>query len=648
MEGSGWNQRASVDNLALIGAMAAMVIGVIIVAALYLGRDIFIPLALALLLSFVLAPLVRAVQFARFPRALAVISIVVLAFTILFGLGTLMGRQLTQLAGDLPQYESTIREKVKSLRGASAGNGTLERAADMLQDLGRELEKPALSALPQNSPVGGPTVRPIPVIVSTPNPGALENLGSLIAPLLHPLATTGLIIVFVIFILVQREDLRNRLIRLGGTRDIQRTTAALDDAASRLSRLFLMQLVINAGFGLVIGLGLLAIGIPSALLWGILAAALRFVPYIGAVISAAFPLALAAAVDPGWSMLLWTGLLFLIVEPLVGHVIEPIFHGQSTGLSPVAVVLAAVFWTMLWGPIGLVLATPLTVCLVVLGRHIERLTFLDVLLGDRPALEPWELFYQRMLAGDAPEAIEQAEEFLKERHLSDYYDGIVLRGLQLAQTDLAAGSLELERTETIRLTIMDLVNELVDSDESPPFTGDGTLRPEAAAAVEAIVRGPISAVALPPLNSDDLHERWASDCPVLCIAGRSALDAAAALVVADLLNRHGLRTRASGVDVLTTSNIAHLDLSQVALVCLCCLDTNSPTHIRNLVRRVRKKGAHLTIMVVLPGAPLDVAEGIRLASRADLMATSFSSSLAACSEAARLPIDSLLADAAAA
>src|SRR6478735_1129530 len=214
MEGSGWNQRASVDNLALIGAMAAMVIGVIIVAALYLGRDIFIPLALALLLSFVLAPLVRAVQFARFPRALAVISIVVLAFTILFGLGTLMGRQLTQLAGDLPQYESTIREKVKSLRGASAGNGTLERAADMLQDLGRELEKPALSALPQNSPVGGPTVRPIPVIVSTPNPGALENLGSLIAPLLHPLATTGLIIVFVIFILVQREDLRNRLIRL--------------------------------------------------------------------------------------------------------------------------------------------------------------------------------------------------------------------------------------------------------------------------------------------------------------------------------------------------------------------------------------------------------------------------------------------------
>ncbi len=648
MDGSGWNQRASADNLALIGAMAAMVIGVIIVAALYLGRDIFIPLALALLLSFVLAPLVRAVQFAHVPRALAVIAIVALAFTILFGLGTLMGRQLTQLAGDLPQYELTIREKVKSLRGASAGNGTLERAADMLQDLGRELERPAISALPQTVPGSGPAVRPIPVIVSPPNPGALEYLGSLIAPLLHPLATTGLIIVFVIFILVQREDLRNRLIRLGGTRDIQRTTAALDDAASRLSRLFLMQLVINAGFGLVIGLGLLAIGIPSALLWGILAAVLRFVPYIGAVISAAFPLALAAAVDPGWSMLVWTGLLFLIVEPLVGHGIEPIFHGQSTGLSPVAVVLAAVFWTMLWGPIGLVLATPLTVCLVVLGRHIERLTFLDVLLGDRPALQPWELFYQRMLAGDAPEAIEQAEEFLKERQLSDYYDGIVLRGLQLAQTDLAAGTLELERTEIIRLTILELVNDLDDSDDNPPITGESVLRPEAAAAVEAIVPGSRPASALPPLDPNDLRERWASECPVLCIAGRSALDAAAALVVADLLNRHGLHTRASGVDVLTTSNMLHLDLSQVALVCLCCLATDSPTHIRNLVRRVRKKGAHLTIMVVLPGAPLEVAEAIRLASRADLMATTFSASLAACVDAVTTPGDPLAATVAAA
>ena len=205
----------------------------------------------------------------------------------------------------------------------------------------------------------------------------------MISPLVHPLATTGIIIIFVIFILLQREDLRNRFIRLAGSCDLQRTTAALDDAAGRLSRLFLTQLIVNGAFGVVIGIGLWLIGIPSAILWGILTAVLRFIPHIGAVIAAAFPLALAVAVDPGWSMLLWTLALFLVVEPVVGHVIEPMVYGHSTGLSPVAVVASATFW---------VLATPLTVCLVVLGRHVERLEFLDVMFGDRPALSPPEIF----------------------------------------------------------------------------------------------------------------------------------------------------------------------------------------------------------------------------------------------------------------
>ena len=255
-----------------------------------------------------------------------------------------------------------------------------------------------------------------------PDPGALENLRTLISPLLNPLATTGIIIIFVIFILIQREDLRNRLIRLAGSHDLQRTTAALDDAATRLSRLFLAQLMINATFGVIIGVGLSFIGVPSAILWGILAAVLRFVPYIGAAISAAFPLALAAAVDPGWSMLAWTLALFLGVGPIVSQVVEPLVYGQSTGLSPVAIVVSATFWTALWGPIGLVLATPLTVCLVVLGRHVERLEFLDVIFGDRPALSPSEMFYQRMLAGDPTEAAGKAEEFLKEKSLSSYFD----------------------------------------------------------------------------------------------------------------------------------------------------------------------------------------------------------------------------------
>ena len=195
---------------------------------------------------------------------------------------------------------------------------------------------------------------------------------------------------------------------------------------------------------------------------------LRFVPYIGAAIAAAFPLALAVAVDPSWSMLLWTLALFLVVEPIVGHVIEPMVYGHSTGLSPVAVVASATFWTALWGPIGLVLATPLTVCLVVLGRHVERLEFLDIMFGDRPALSPPEIFYQRMLAGDPTEAAEKAEEFLKERSLSSYYDEVALKGLQLAQADAERGALDHERLTKIRDAVSEFANNLSDQDDRPP------------------------------------------------------------------------------------------------------------------------------------------------------------------------------------
>ena len=285
----------------MLSAVASAILVALLIAALYFGREIFVPIALAILLSFVLAPLVGLLQRARIPRPFAVVSVVVLAFMIIFGLGTLIANQLSQLAGDLPVYQSTMREKIKSVRGVTASSGTLERAADMLQELSRELDKPKEDQSVRGSiaRLGSPTtagpITPVPVEVRQPDPGALENLRSLIAPLLSPLATTGIIIIFVIFILIQREDLRNRLIRLAGSHDLQRTTAALDDAATRLSRLFLAQLMINATFGVTIGIGLSFIGIPSAVLWGILAAVLRFVPYIGSAISAAFPLALAAA-----------------------------------------------------------------------------------------------------------------------------------------------------------------------------------------------------------------------------------------------------------------------------------------------------------------------------------------------------------------
>lgn len=371
-----------------VNGVAAAVLAAIIVYTLYFGREVFVPIALAVLLSFVLAPLVRLLAQWHVPRGVSVIGVVLLAFLAIFAVGGMIATQVNQLAGDLPRYQLTMRAKIEALRGAAATSGTLERAADVLQSLGKELDKPKdvenrPDTLQPQTPAPGQEAKPIPVEVRQPPSSALESIAALISPLLQPLATTGIIVIFVIFILLQREDLRNRLIKLAGSRDLQKTTAAIDDAGRRLSRLFLTQLALNAAFGVVIGAGLWVIGVPSPIIWGILAAVLRFVPYIGALIAAIFPLALAAAVDPGWSMILWTAALFLIVETVLGQVIEPLLYGHSTGLSPVAVVASATFWTALWGPIGLILATPLTICLVVLGRHIERLAFLDVMFGDR-------------------------------------------------------------------------------------------------------------------------------------------------------------------------------------------------------------------------------------------------------------------------
>jgi predicted PurR-regulated permease PerM len=625
--------------MALLSAVATAILAVIIITMLYFGREIIIPIALAILLSFVLAPLVGLLQRIRVPRGLAVVSVVILAFTFIFAMGSLLASQLTQLAGDLPRYQSTISEKIQSFRDTTAGRGTLERASGMLKDLSKELDKPkdAASSLGAGtilSPKAPAPLTPVPVEVRQPDPGALESLQSLISPLLHPLATTGIIVIFVIFILLQREDLRNRLIRLAGSHDLQRTTAALDDAAARLSRLFLIQLLLNGTFGVVIGIGLWLIGIPSAILWGILAAVLRFVPYIGAAIAAAFPLALAVAVDPSWSMLLWTLALFLVVEPIVGHVIEPMVYGHSTGLSPVAVVASATFWTALWGPIGLVLATPLTVCLVVLGRHVERLEFLDIMFGDRPALSPPEIFYQRMLAGDPTEAAEKAEEFLKERSLSSYYDEVALKGLQLAQADAERGALDQERLTKIREAVREFANDLWDQDDRPPPKVSSTSDAEATSAVESVAEdAPFEN--LPILRKEDLPHDWQGECPVLCVAGRSLIDEAAAIMLGQLSTAHGLAARVQGAEALSTSNVFRLETTGVAIICLVYMDATGPAHMRYSVRRLRRKIPKATIILGCWIKEMDPAalEQLRESAKADLAAASLGEAIKLCIEA---------------
>ena len=625
----------------LLSAVAIALLAVLIIATLYFGREILVPISLAILLSFVLAPLVGLLQRMRVPRGLAVVSVVVFAFGLIFATGSLLAAQLTQLAEDLPRYQTTITEKIQSFRQTTAGRGTLERASGMLKDLSKELDKPKEAASPSSSGLTSRTTAsttPVPVEVRQPDPGALQALQALISPLLHPLATTGIIIIFVVFILLQREDLRNRLIRLAGSRDLQRTTAALDDAARRLSRLFLFQLLLNGSFGVAIGVGLWLIGIPSAILWGLLAAVLRFVPYIGAVIAAAFPLALAIAVDPGWSMLVWTLALFIVVEPIVGHVIEPMVAGRSTGLSPVAVVASATFWTALWGPIGLVLATPLTVCLVVLGRHVERLEFLDVMFGDRPALSPPEIFYQRMLAGDPTEAADKAEEFLKEQSLASYYDEVALKGLQLAQADADRGVLSEERLTKIRDAVSELVDNLEGSRERPPPTPDVVTDPEASSAVESVTVNP-QTEDIPVLQPEDLPPEWQVETPILCIAGRSLIDEAAAIMLSQLTAAHGLKARTEGPEALSTANVFRLQTAGIAIICLVYMNASAPAHMRYSVRRLRRKFPNGSIILAFCKNDTDesILESLRENARADKAAGSLTEATRLCVDAVRRP-----------
>ncbi len=337
-------------------------------------------------------------------------------------------------------------------------------ATSALKGLSQELDQPSPAQPDSNTAT---SQRPSPVEIRQPPDRPLEIYQRILTALMTPLTTTAIVLIMVIFILLQKADFRDRVIRLAGTRDIQVTTAALDDAASRLSRLFLVQTALNASFGVIIAIGLWIIGVPSPVLWGVFAGLMRYVPYVGSIFSAVFPILLAASVDQSWSMAIATIALFAIVEPLVGQFFEPWVQGQSTGLSPLAIVVSAVLWTTLWGPIGLLIATPVTMCLVVLGRHIEGLSFLEVILGDEPALSPAEIFYQRLLTGSSAEAAEHAEKHLKSASLLDYYGDVALPGLRLAAVDAERGALDEPKMIELREGVTMLLDDLSDQ----PFDG---------------------------------------------------------------------------------------------------------------------------------------------------------------------------------
>jgi predicted PurR-regulated permease PerM len=564
---------------------ATLTVGFIGIAALYFARDVFVPLALAILLSFALGPLVVVLRRWHVGRVSSVIAVVIFAFLIIFGIGSLIGSQAAHFAENLPQYQSNIADKIHSLRSSTTGPGVIGRATNMLKQLGEEITRstsPTAPAAGKPSFVPPPTdqpQRPVPVELRQPDPTALEVIQSVIGPLLQPLATTGLVVVCVFFFLLQREDLRDRFIRLVGPRDLHRTTRGLDDAAQRLSRYLLAQTAINGAFGVLIGSGLWIIGVPNALLCGILAMLLRYVPYIGPVIAAIFPATLGVAVDPGWSMLIWTGVLFIVLELIAGQAVEPVLYGHSTGLSAVAIVVAAAFWTWLWGPVGLLLSTPLTLCLVVLGRHVERLEFLDIILGDEPALSPEENFYQRMLANDPDEADHQAEGFLRDKPLSAYYDEVALRGLALAQLDVNRDLLEHQRRVQIKDAVLGVVDDLSDHAATPP-------------PLETADQG--AAIVNPGPSRNEMPRRTA---PVLCVAGRGSLDEAAAAMLSQLLAQRGIASRVVPTDAVAASSIMRLETEDAPLICLSYLEAGGLTNARYLVRRLRRKWPGVPILI---------------------------------------------------
>lgn len=608
-------------------ARGLLIVGLLILF-LSVGREFLEPLVIAALLSFILAPVIRFLRWFGLGRAPAVIITVVAALAFLAAIGTTLVTQITQLAGELPRYESTLRAKAKQLGGASLASSAIESATGKLRELGNEIGKT------DAGPEAAVRAKPLLVEVQSPEPTALESYSNLVRPLLTPLATTGLVLLFLLFILLRREDLRDRFLRLAGVGDLQRTTAALDDAGQRLSKFFLMQTVLNVGFGFVIAAGLGAIGVPYAPLWGILAGLMRFVPFIGTFIAVFFPVLLAAAAEPGWSMVLWTVALFAVAETIAGQVLEPILYGQHTGLSPVAIVVATLFWALLWGPIGLLLATPLTVVLVVLGKHIDALNFIDVLLGDEPALEAEERFYQRLLAADATEASDLSEQQLKTMSLSTYYDAVPMKALVLAQRDAARGKLSAEKQLEICDTVEDVVDAMKEFEDKPPSKAAPT--DENAAAEN---NGDES---LPSVLKEQLPPPWQVEFPVLCIASRSALDQAAAVMLAQLLDKHGLPARVQPFQDVSSAKSFKVDAPDARIVCLSYFGAaSSPVHVRYLIRRLRRvmpsaKFLACFWMLEPDGSKL---EEWRTTVGADLVASSLSSAAEICLSAAAANLD---------
>lgn len=585
---------------------------VVVVAILYFAKEVLLPLAIAVLLTFTLAPIVAMLRRAGFPRVLAVITSVAGGFVLIGVFSMIVAYQVSEVAQNITIYQYNIIEKIRTLKVAGSENTLLERINQFAERVGTELNRQEIE--PLAAPTEEPKPEPVLVEIFSPR-DSIETLENIVGQLIGPLATMGLVVVVVVFMLLEREELRDRFIRLVGYGDLHRTTEALQEAGSRVARYLLTQLLVNVTYGVPLGLGLWFLGIPNAVLWGMLAVVLRFVPYIGPVIAAIFPIFLAFAVAPGWELLLWTIALILIIELISNNVIEPWLYGTRTGLSPLAIIVSAIFWTWLWGPVGLVLSTPLTVCLVVLGRHVPQFEFLEILFGSEPVLDPKERLYQRLLSGDPDEATDNAEEILEEKYLAEYYGSVAIPALLLGEQDRIRGALsdpQLKQVaDSARLLVANLeqiANEEEDSDEQVSVEAPDAEKGEAA-------------LELP--NGEGKY--------VLCFGGRGVLDDVAAAMLAQVLDVQGAETMALAHSALQPASLAALQLDNTTAIVVNFLNVESARKARFSVRRLKRlhKGARIGLALWGADKEFDL-KPIQEETQADFVVRTMSDAVVEC------------------
>lgn len=531
------------------------------VAVLYLARDVLIPLALAITLTLILSPAVGWLQklhIRRFPGSLLVMLVAVF---LAGGVAYVILNQLVQVVSELPAYRENIDNKIKALRAPD--KGALGKAAKSVQELGKELNTPQEAPVPpiprRRAARNSAPAAPLPVEVVPAPTNELVYLRDVSKPFLAPLAKLGIVLVFTVFLLVEESDLRNRIFRLAGLSRLNIMTEAVADGTRRISRYLMLQFFVNACFGILCGIGLYLIGVPYAALWGTVAAILRIVPYVGSVTAGLLPLLLSLAVFDGWRPPLLVFALFATLEVITGNLIEPWLYGAHTGISSLALLLTTMFWAVLWGPAGLILSTPLTVCVVVLGRHVPQLAFLDILLGDQPVLAPDAHLYQRLLAMDDQEARDVTDQYRRENSLRQLYDAVIIPALTMAEQDRHKGGLDPEREEFLFLALREIIADF--SEEHVP--AGSAVRPER----------------------------------VLCLPANDEADEIASAMLAQLLEHAGASAVSFPVGSSLLGTVSLVEPTANDIFCVSAIQPFAFSQARTLSRELRAKFPRTKILI---------------------------------------------------